>query len=77
MKKVIAAMLICAATLCAQNVSIPSNAGVELLNPLQFLVGTWEAKQRRLCRNSKHWYMHISIRAAVSVEKLIIGIGRV
>jgi hypothetical protein len=46
MKNVIVTMLICAATLWAQNASVPSNAGADLWKPLQFLVGAWEAKTR-------------------------------
>jgi hypothetical protein len=44
MKTIILALLICAPVLPAQNASAPSNNAAEQWKPLQFLVGTWEAK---------------------------------
>jgi hypothetical protein len=46
MKKALAALLFCAATLFAQNASTPSIESSDPWKPLQFLIGTWEAKTK-------------------------------
>jgi hypothetical protein len=46
MKKAIVAILFCTANLFSQNASMPSLAGADPWKPLQFLIGTWEAKTK-------------------------------
>ncbi len=43
MKKLVAAILICAGISWAQNASAPSGSNADLWKPLRFLLGTWDA----------------------------------